>query len=483
MAFTFPDQSSCESPVLETFKVREVEYSGEWPTKLALDFEQRCGAGSSAAAVRGFIRLNSAVPINYSRPTLNVSVANGAGGTVASSPPGIACPPTCSAGFDEGVPITLSATPAAGASFAGWSGACSGAGVCQVTLAASASVTATFAYPLTVTRTGMGSGSVSSTPAGILCGSTCGATFVAGSTVTLAATPSASSRFTGWLGACSGTDACTVTMDAARSAIAVFAPVVAAPDNARHDWNGDGRPDLLLRHPPTGTTIACYMAGIAFQSCALVDAPGAGSAIVGVGDFSADGHTDLLSLDMASSRLDVWRMNGTAKLGESPVMSVESPWTFEAVGDFNADGKPDMVLRHGAANLMIVVFLDGAAPVDAQALFPLDASWKVQAAGDFDRDGHPDLVLRHTSGVGLIWGTGYAGGATTMAGAPMGQFALDPAWEVAQVADWNGDGKVDLLVRNASTGEIVILYCDGASIVDAEFLLQVDPAWEIVPRR
>src|SRR5262249_32411608 len=77
--------------------------------------------------------------------TLTVTATGSGSGTVSSSPAGITCGTTCSANYPSGTAVTLSATPAAGSTFSGWSGACSGTGVCTVTLPAAASVTATFA--------------------------------------------------------------------------------------------------------------------------------------------------------------------------------------------------------------------------------------------------------------------------------------------------------------------------------------------------
>jgi hypothetical protein len=75
---------------------------------------------------------------------------------------------------------------------------------------------------LTVAKSGTGTGTVTSGPAGINCGSTCSATFASGTAVTLAATADAGSTFAGWSGACTGTGICTVTMDAAKSVTATF---------------------------------------------------------------------------------------------------------------------------------------------------------------------------------------------------------------------------------------------------------------------
>jgi hypothetical protein len=78
--------------------------------------------------------------------TLTVTKAGGGSGSVTSSPAGINCGATCSAGYNQGTPVTLTATPASGSTFTGWSGGgCSGAGTCTVTMSADQSVTATFA--------------------------------------------------------------------------------------------------------------------------------------------------------------------------------------------------------------------------------------------------------------------------------------------------------------------------------------------------
>src|SRR5437016_13568347 len=79
---------------------------------------------------------------------LNVTVAGSANGTVTSSPAGINCPGACSANFASGTTVTLTPTAAAGGSFAGWSGACTGTGTsCAILTAAQASATAFFLAP------------------------------------------------------------------------------------------------------------------------------------------------------------------------------------------------------------------------------------------------------------------------------------------------------------------------------------------------
>jgi len=78
-------------------------------------------------------------PINY---TLSVGVSGN--GTVSSSPSGIGCPSMCTVNYSSGTPVMLTATPAGGATFNGWGGACSGNGSCLVTMNSIESVTAMF---------------------------------------------------------------------------------------------------------------------------------------------------------------------------------------------------------------------------------------------------------------------------------------------------------------------------------------------------
>jgi len=79
-----------------------------------------------------------------------------------------------------------------------------------------------FGVALTVTKTGTGSGSVRSTPAGIECGADCTEIYLIGTSVTLTATAVAGSVFAGWNGACRGVGTCEVSTDQALSVGAAF---------------------------------------------------------------------------------------------------------------------------------------------------------------------------------------------------------------------------------------------------------------------
>jgi len=159
---------------------------------------------------------------------LTVTLGGTGSGKVTSSPAGISCPGTCSTNFNNGTVVTLTATASSGSTFVGWSGACIGTGTCSVTMSAAQAVNATFntvvTYGLSVTLAGTGSGTVTSSPAGISCPGKCSANFSNGKVVTLTATANSGSTFAGWSGVCIGTGTCSVTMSAAQAVTATFNP-------------------------------------------------------------------------------------------------------------------------------------------------------------------------------------------------------------------------------------------------------------------
>jgi hypothetical protein len=97
---------------------------------------------NDAGACTFTLTANTSLTANFNRPTLNVIVGGAGTGTVNSNLAGINCTTNCTAPFDKGTVVTLTAS---GAGFSGWSGGgCSGTGTCPVTLNVSTSVTATF---------------------------------------------------------------------------------------------------------------------------------------------------------------------------------------------------------------------------------------------------------------------------------------------------------------------------------------------------
>ncbi|MCC7000326.1 MAG: choice-of-anchor D domain-containing protein [Deltaproteobacteria bacterium] len=191
-------------------------------------------------------------------PLMVTRAGNGAG-SVASAPAGISCGVDCSESYVQGTPVTLTATPSTGSTVA-WTGCATAIGnTCSVTLAAAASVTATFTlnrYTLTVNASGnaMGAADVVSSPAGISCTGDCSQPYDHGTTVTLTyadAFPGLTTMT--WTGCTTATGAtCTVTMTATTTvALVATLPVRTLTVTAPRTGSGTGVGTI------TGTGISC----------------------------------------------------------------------------------------------------------------------------------------------------------------------------------------------------------------------------------
>jgi subtilisin family serine protease len=181
-------------------------------------------------------------------------------GSVAFSPAGstASCSENCTNTFGSGTIVAITATPATGSVFGGWSGACSGtAPSCTVAVARALNVSATFTtiptFALSYTRAGTGQGSVTFSPAGSVasCTANCSNVLPANTRVRLQATAAAGSSFRGWQGACRGMRSCVVSMTEARAATATFDLV---PSFAlTYDAQGTGTGTVSFSRP-TGVT-------------------------------------------------------------------------------------------------------------------------------------------------------------------------------------------------------------------------------------
>ena len=174
-------------------------------------------------------------------------------------------------------------------------------------------------YALSVSKSGTGSGTVSSSPAGINCGATCSASFAGGTGVPVTASPAVGSVFTGWSGACSGSGTCNVTMNAASAVTATFTlsglTLGEALDNTGLVWTAGGNAAFL---PQTTTA---FFGGSSAQSGALDNNQSSflSTTVTGPGTLSwywrvsSEANYDIFSVSLDGAQQYSW--------------SGEGPWT------------------------------------------------------------------------------------------------------------------------------------------------------------
>jgi hypothetical protein len=213
--------------------VTEVLFNGV-AASFAVQSDSVLNATVPAGASTGPITIKTAYSTTISSETftilqpLTVGKDGNGSGSVASNPGGINCGADCTEDYLLGTSVTLTAQPAADSLFTGWSGACNSTNAtCELAIDAAKSVTATFAlktFAVNVTKSGDGSGTITSEPAGISCGADCTDNYAIGTVITLAAQSDNDSVFAGWGGACVGEQlTCEITVSEVTAVSAAFA--------------------------------------------------------------------------------------------------------------------------------------------------------------------------------------------------------------------------------------------------------------------
>lgn len=210
-----------------------------WTGDSKLNFSGDPAAGFTLASTSATVSL----PVTHA---LEVSRTGNGTGVVSSNDGAINCGDQCGSSYPEGTSVTLNAAADAGSLFDGWTGCDSSNGTtCTVAMSQQRSVSASFVLPamhtLNVSKSGGGSGSITSNGGGINCGSTCSSDFVEGSSVTLTAAAAAGSLFDGWTGcdSSSGTS-CTVAMNQQRNVSVSFVLPVRHTLSVLKAGNGSG---------------------------------------------------------------------------------------------------------------------------------------------------------------------------------------------------------------------------------------------------
>jgi uncharacterized protein (TIGR03437 family) len=101
------------------------------------------GTGNCTVTMNSNQSVTATFNLTVVSETLTITTSGTGSGTVSSSPPGTSCGSGCLT-YATGTVVTLTATPSAGSTFAGWSGACSGTASCTVSMNSNQAVTAAF---------------------------------------------------------------------------------------------------------------------------------------------------------------------------------------------------------------------------------------------------------------------------------------------------------------------------------------------------
>ena len=151
--------------------------------------------------------------------------------------------------------------------------------------------------------------------------------------------------------------------------------------------------------------------------------------------------------------------------------------------DFDGDGRTDLLWQDPISGYAQIWFLGGSGQnltIKGAANLTSRNVWRISGAADFNGDGRPDVVWQDpATGAVQIWFLGGAQG-NVVTGAM--NLAAGNSWRIAAVEDFDQDGRPDLVWQDPLSGQSQIWLLDGQR-VDAIAALSGATTWRIVGPR
>ena len=192
---------------------------------------------------------------------------------------------------------------------------------------------------------------------------------------------------------------------------------------------------------------------------------GQGPRWVSVADVNHDGNPDVLVTNADAGTVSVLLGDGNGQFREapgSPFAAGPQPNDL-AIADMNGDGHPDLIIPNHQAPTITILLGDGKGGFRPAPGSPFDVHSNPHphgvAVADFDGDGKPDVVTDSwaSNQVELLLGDGKGGLRTPGRFFPAGH----RPYERLRTADFNHDGRPDIVTTNLDDGTVSILLGDG----------------------
>jgi FG-GAP-like repeat/Lectin C-type domain len=189
------------------------------------------------------------------------------------------------------------------------------------------------------------------------------------------------------------------------------------------------------------------------------------------------GGKNLLWRNLNSGDNAIWQLDSATLLDSAFITRIQDRnWKIIAAADFNGDRKDDVLWRNDRTGENAVWLMDGFNNLNADGssqkfltIVP-DTNWKMIDAADFNADGKADILWHNESnGENAIW---FIDASTTTSDGRYTsdeQFFATPIrnintnWKMIGAGDFDADGKADIAWRNEVTGENAIWLMNGTS--------------------
>lgn len=224
------------------------------------------------------------------------------------------------------------------------------------------------------------------------------------------------------------------------------------------DFNRDGNLDLIVGSGVYGAAVLLGYGDAAFTQVQSTQSFPLGCSIA-VGDFNGDGILDVAIPSSTGNTVSIYLGNGDGTFtlaNGSPITVAGGPQSI-TVGDFNGDGKLDLAVADGTGNTVTILLGNGDGTFTQAAGSPIAVGNAPDAivAADFLNNGKLGLAVANFNDntITILLGNGdgtFAASSNSPIPVGNGPFAI-------AVADFNGDGRLDLAVSNLNDSTVSIL--------------------------
>jgi hypothetical protein len=236
-----------------------------------------------------------------------------------------------------------------------------------------------------------------------------------------------------------------------------------------HDFNADGKSDILWRNSSSGAVVGWLMnAGAVSSSATIATVPSAWQ-IVAQRDFNGDGKTDLLWRNTSTGAVAIWIMNGLQVTQTFNVGTVATHWVLAGASDFDGDGKADILFRDNTTGAVAIWLMNGGTVLQTGTVATVPLSWSIIGTT-------PDggIGWRNTSGALTLWKmNGFTVAHTYNLG------TVPTVWNVVGIGDFDGDGSDDLLWRHSTSGALSMWFLNNGAVTSTANLGTVPTAWSV----
>ena len=245
---------------------------------------------------------------------------------------------------------------------------------------------------------------------------------------------------------------------------------------AAADFNEDGKLDLAVAANVRlyvflgngdGTFSPTAASPVGVPSPPYDDFPSPYLGPIAVGDFNHSGHQGLAIGEFNNQAAAILLGNGTGSFVPSSAAFANAfamPVNALDAADFNADGNLDLAIVNGVGYQSLVALGYGNGAFNTAGPFYSGGFSASAAVGDFNGDGKLDTAVvsggsAALGGSGVTVSLGNGDGTFTLAsGSPI---SLGTYLSAIAIADFNGDGKLDLAVTDSSGNAVIILLGNG----------------------